>query len=92
MLLEKAKELKNQRKIAKYFGCTAANISWHIKEYNIREEMNKALGKISKEEIVRLYNLLGTKVAVAKHVGLTKARICQVIKEASSINAQEQSK
>lgn len=81
ILLEKARELKSQKEIAKYFNCTPANISWHVKFYDIRKEMDKAIGKYKKEDIIRLYGLLGTYAAVARHVGMTKTRISQIIKE-----------
>lgn len=43
ILLEKAKELKSQKKVAEYFGCTSANISWATKNFNIRNEFKLAL-------------------------------------------------
>lgn len=85
-LLEKAKELKSQKKIAEYFGCTPANISWLIKDYDIRKDMDKALGKISKEDVIELYKILGTKTAVARHVGLTKSRVGQILKESYALS------
>lgn len=84
-LLQKAKELKSQKKIAEHFGCSSANISWLVKDYGIRSKMQKAMGKVDESEIVELYGALKTKAAVARHVGLTKARICQIIKKHEDI-------
>lgn len=80
-LLEKAAELKSQKKIAEYFQCTPSNISFMINSYNIREEMNKALGKFTKEDIHNMYKTLGTATAVGKYFGITASRVSQILKE-----------
>jgi hypothetical protein len=86
MLLENAKELRSQKKVAEFFNCTSANITYLSKRFNIKTELFKAFGKFSKEEILNLYNLLGTCSLVSKHTGLTSARIYQIIKEVSDAN------
>lgn len=88
-LLEKARELKSQKKIAEYFGCSSANISWLTKDYGIRSQMQKAMGKFDESEIVKLYGTLKTKAAVARHVGLTKSRVGQIIKKHESFVNEE---
>lgn len=40
--------------MAQYFGCSNANISWWIKELDIKDEFNKALGK--KKQFIDIYN------------------------------------
>lgn len=84
VLLEKATEFKSQKKMAEYFGCTSANISWATKELNIRDEFKKALGIPSKKEIVEAYKELGTYTAVAKKFDYTVTRISQIMKEISA--------
>lgn len=79
-LLKKAKELKSQKKVAEYFGCSSASISWFTKENNIRDEFKKALGKRTNKEIIGLYEEFGTCKEVAIVTGLTSARVSQIVK------------
>jgi len=80
-LLEKALELKSKKKMAEFFKCTSANIIFMIRSFGIQEEINKAINKYTKEDIVKMYQLLGTATAVGKHFGITTARVCQILKE-----------
>jgi DNA-binding transcriptional regulator YdaS (Cro superfamily) len=80
ILLEKAKQYRNQKKIAEHFGVTPAAISWWVKEFGIRDDMQRAMGKVTREEVWQLYEALGTQAAVARHLGLTKSRIGQILK------------
>jgi hypothetical protein len=80
VLLQKARELKNQREIAKFFNCTPALISWHIAKLGIREEMRKAFCRFSKEEIISSYNEIGA-IKTARKYNITKTRVYQILKE-----------
>ena len=81
ILLEKARELKSGQKIAKFFGCTSANISWWIKELDIKKEFDQAVGRLDRELAYQMYQELGSHAVVAKKLGVTRARIAQVVKE-----------
>lgn len=83
ILLEKAAELRSGQRIAKFFGCTPANISWWVKRLDIKEEYHKLLGKLNKsdyEAVVNRYNELKNYSAVAREFGVTKQRISQIVK------------
>ncbi len=80
VLLEKAIELQSCQKIAKFFGCTPANISWWVKNLGISEEYHKSLGKLDYEAVVSRYNELKNYSAVAREFGVTKQRISQIVK------------
>jgi hypothetical protein len=81
ILLEKAKEFKSGQKIAKFFGCTSANISWWIKELDIKKDFDRAVGRLDRELAYQMYQELGSYTAVANKLGVTRARIAQVVKE-----------
>lgn len=81
ILLEKAQELKSGQKIAKFFGCTSANISWWINKLDIKKEFDQAVGRLDRELAYKLYKETGSYTDVAKRLGFTRERISQVIKE-----------
>jgi len=81
MLLERAHELKSGRKIAKFFGCTPANISWWVRRLDIKEEYLKAVGKLDHDEIYRLYEEKTSCAEISKRLGVTRTRIYQILKE-----------
>jgi hypothetical protein len=81
ILLEKARELKSGQKIAKFFGCTSANISWWIKTLDIKKEFDIAVGRLDYEKVYKTYLDLGNYAAVGKIFGVTGARVSQIVKE-----------
>jgi len=80
-LLQKAAELKSGKKIADFYGCTNANISYLTKFFNVREEYHKAIGKSSKEDIYQEYLKTGNANEVGRKFNLTGARIKQIVDE-----------
>jgi len=79
-LLEMAAELKDRKKVVEHFKCTSANISWWLKELEIKDEFNSALGKKTNQEILDIYNEIGTYSGTAKIVGLSRQRVAQICK------------
>lgn len=88
ILLDKAKELGSGVKIAKYFGCTPANISWWVNNLEIQEEYHKLIGKykLDYELVTSKYNELKNCALVAKEFGITRQRVAQIVKRASGFN------
>lgn len=80
-LLDKMSEFKDRKKVVEYFGCTNANISWWIKEFGLKQEINKILGVKTKHEIFEIYKQEGTYDKAAKIIGCTKQRVWQIVQE-----------
>lgn len=80
-LLEKARDLKSATKIGKYFGCTAANISWWAKNLGIQDEYRKIIIKTDCDVVLKRYGELKNYSAVAKEIGITRERVSQIVKK-----------
>lgn len=78
ILLSKAKELKSGTNVARYFNCSAANISWWIRYLNIKSEWSDAIGKLDYTLVCDSVKNIGS-LETAKKFKISRARVYQII-------------
>lgn len=84
LLLEKAYELKSYEKIANFFNCTTANISYMNKSFNIQDEMRNIINDYpTADEILKSKKELGSFLKVQEKYNLSKYIIRNIVKKAS---------
>jgi hypothetical protein len=77
-LLEIAKTCTNQKELAKILGCSPTNMSYLIRRWNIKSEIQKIFGlseKLTKQNIVDAYTRLGSYRAVSKEFNCSNTTI-----------------
>lgn len=80
-LLEKFREFKSHDKVAEFFNCTTANISYMSKSLGIREEITNIVNDYpTKEELLKAKEQFGTFKEVCKQLNLSKFIVSKIVK------------